>query len=303
MKNDARFRRRRPRFGHDVPAEAEKHLRAGRSHFRSEHNLRLLSWQARQGDSQEPRRNIRRNHDGHSKDHAAKRFKRHRYVRQAGLWASADPHHGLTPHRCRHRASLSSVQFGTVGREEKNEKTLKVACAGRQNWQIKNVETGHQHIEAKVTETRRENGNVDYDLTVTLSNDFPYGKLRHFVNLVTDDKKNPKVPLLVEGDVKPDIVVNPSIVSLGTMKPGQKKTVNVVLKGKKPFEVSGVTCEKAEDVFAVRLPKAASPIHVIPLTITAPAKAGKLEEELRVKISGRKILVTFRAYGQISPGT
>jgi len=193
-----------------------------------------------------------------------------------------------------------SAQFGTVDREENNEKTLKVSYAGRQDWQIKKVETSHKHIEVKAVETSREGGYVNYDLTVTLAKDIPFGKLRHFINLVTDDKKNPKVPLLVEGNVKPDIVVNPSIVLLGTMKPGQKKTVNVVLKGKKPFEVSGVTCEKAEDVFTVRLPKAASPVHVIPLTITAPTKAGKLDEELRVKISGRKTSITFRAYGQVS---
>lgn len=197
-----------------------------------------------------------------------------------------------------------SAQFGTVDREEKNEKILKVAYAGRQNWQIRKVETGHKFIEAKAIETSREGGYVNYDLAVTLSKDIPFGQLRHFIKLVTDDTKNPDVPLLIEADVKPDIVVNPSIVSLGTMTPGQKKTVNVVLKGKKPFEVSGVTCEKAEDVFAVRLPKVASPVHVIPLTITAPAKTGKLDEELRVRIPGREAPVTFRAYGQVSePGT
>lgn len=196
-----------------------------------------------------------------------------------------------------------SAKFGSIDREEKNEKTLKVAYAGRQDWQIKKIETGHKFIEANATETSREGGFVNYDLTVTLAPETPYGPLRHFITLITDDKNNPKVPLLVEADVKPDIVVTPAIVSLGTMRPGQKKTVNIVLKGKKPFEISGVTCEKAEDVFAVRLPKSASPVHIIPLTITAPSKPGKLDEELRVKIPGRKEPVTFRAYGQVSePG-
>ena len=193
-----------------------------------------------------------------------------------------------------------SAQFGTVDREEKNEKTLKIAYAGRQDWKIEKVETGNKFIEAKAVETSREAGYANYDLTVTLDPETPYGPLRHFITLVTDDKDNPKIPLLVEADVKPDIVVYPAIVSLGTMSPGEKKTVNVVLKGKKPFEVSGVTCEKAEDVFAVRLPTTASLVHSIPLTITAPDKAGKLDEELRIKIPGRKEPVTFRAYGQVS---
>jgi len=197
-----------------------------------------------------------------------------------------------------------SVQFGTVDREEQNTKTLKLSYAGRQDWKISRIDTASEVIDVKAVETSREGGYVNYELSVSLSSDVPYGSLRHFVTLITDDKNNPKVPLLVEAEVKPDIVVSPAIVSLGTMSPGQVKTVNVVLKGKKPFEVSGVTCEKAEDVFAVRLPETASPVHVIPLTITAPEKTGKLDEELRVRIPGRKEPVTFRAYGLVtSPGT
>ena len=42
-----------------------------------------------------------------------------------------------------------SAQFGTVDREENNEKTLKVSYAGRQDWQIKKVETSHKrHLTA-----------------------------------------------------------------------------------------------------------------------------------------------------------
>ena len=39
-----------------------------------------------------------------------------------------------------------SAQFGTVDREENNEKTLKVSYAGRQDWQIKKVETSHTNV-------------------------------------------------------------------------------------------------------------------------------------------------------------
>jgi hypothetical protein len=108
------------------------------------------------------------------------------------------------------------------------------------------------------------------------------------------------VPLLVEAEVTPDIVVNPSVVSLGTMSPGQEKTVQVVLRGKKAFEVSAVSCVEAKDVFQVRLPKTAAPIQIIPLTVTAPQKTGKLDEQISVTIPGRTDPVTFRAYGIIA---
>jgi hypothetical protein len=193
-----------------------------------------------------------------------------------------------------------SAQFGAVDREQKNERTLKIAYAGRDDWQIKEVKTNSELVVAVVKEGVRGSGRVDYDLTVTLSDRIPFGSFRHWITLVTDDATSPNVPLLVEAEVTPDIVVNPSIVSLGTMTPGQKKTVQVVLRGKKPFEVSAVNCLEAKDVFQVQLPTVAAAIQVIPLTISAPDKTGTFDEQLSVTIPGRADPVTFRAYGRIA---
>jgi hypothetical protein len=188
-----------------------------------------------------------------------------------------------------------SAQFGAIDREQKNERTLSIAYAGRENWQIKEVKTNSELVTAVSKETSRGGGRVNYDLTITLSEKIPFGPFRHSITLVTDDETSPNVPLLVEAEVTPDIVVNPAIVSLGTMTPGQQKTVQVVLRGKKPFEVTAV-----KDVFQVRLPTTAAPIQIIPLTINAPDRIGKLDEELSVTIPGRAEPVTFRAYGRIA---
>jgi hypothetical protein len=193
-----------------------------------------------------------------------------------------------------------SAQFGSIDREQKNERTLKIAYAGREDWKIKEVQTGSKLVDAVVKEASRGGGRVNYDLTVTLSDKVPFGPFRHSITLLTDDENSPKVPLLVEAEVTPDIVVNPSIVALGTMTPGQEKTVNVVLRGKKAFEVSAVNCVEAKDVFQVRLPTTAAPIQIIPLTVTAPQKTGKLDEQISVTILGRTDPVTFRAYGRIA---
>lgn len=192
-----------------------------------------------------------------------------------------------------------SAQFGPVQRDEKAEKVLKIAYAGREDWKIKEVQSGLEHVTARAVETSRSGGNVNYDLIVTLSDKAPVGAVRHFLTLMTDDPSNPNVPVLVEGEVKPDIEVSPAIVSLGTMAPGSTKTVNVVLKSRKPFEVSAVTCDRAQDVFQVRLPKTAAPVHVIPLTVTAPTTAGTLDEQLSITIPGRAEPVTVRAYARI----
>ena len=193
-----------------------------------------------------------------------------------------------------------SVQFDNVDREQKNERTLKISYAGRADWTIRDVKTQSEFVMAEVKQTARGAGRANYDLIVRLSDKTPIGPLRQFLTLVTDDPENTHVPLLVEGFVRPDIVVKPSLISLGTMRPGQTKTVNVVLQGKKPFEVSGVTCLRAKDVFQVRLPKRSAPVQIIPLTITAPQKLGPLDEELSVTIRGRTEPVTFRARGKVA---
>ena len=193
-----------------------------------------------------------------------------------------------------------SAQFGSVEKAKTAERTLKIAYAGRDNWTIKEIKTGSEFVTAKAIETARGNGRVDYDLVVTLSEKAPYGGIRQFITLITDDENSPQVPILVEAEVQPDIVVNPPIVAFGTMAPGQRKTVNVVLRGRKPFEVTGVTCAKAKDVFEVRLPQSMAPVQVIPLTMTAPEQLGTLDEELSVSIPGQEEPITFRAFGRIA---
>lgn len=192
-----------------------------------------------------------------------------------------------------------AAQFGSVYRDDKNDKVLKLQYAGRDDWRIKDIKTNHEHITAKVVETNRGSGRVDYDVIVELSQSAPIGSLRQYMTIVTDDEKSPHVPVLVEADIRADISVDPAVVSLGTMNPGQSKTVQVVLKGRKPFSVESVTCEKVKDVFQVRLPKNPGPVQIIPLTVTAPETPGTLDEELSVGIPGRAEPVKFRAYAKI----
>jgi hypothetical protein len=193
-----------------------------------------------------------------------------------------------------------SAQFGAVDVGETKTQTLKIAYAGRNNWKIKTIKTVDQYIKAKAVETARGGGRVDYSLEITLASDIPVGPFRQYVTLITDDATSPKVPVLVEADIKPDIVVSPAVLSLGTMTPGQRLTRKIILRGKKPFRVDSVTCDKAAGVFEVDLPTKAALIQIISLTITAPKTEGPLDEELQVTIPGRKQPVKVRAYGRVS---
>ena len=119
------------------------------------------------------------------------------------------------------------------------------------------------------------------------------------MTLVTDDPGNPYIPVLVEGRVEAEYSVSPEIVSLGNLAPGERKTVNVVIRGKKPFSIEKIESETTAGAFEVRLPKDAKPVQIVPLTVIAPVEPGALDEEFTVTISDRTARLTFKAHGNV----
>lgn len=194
------------------------------------------------------------------------------------------------------------AEFGSVTKGADSERKIAIAYAGRDNWTIRNVISKNPNISAKVAETGRGSGRVNYDLMVTIKGDAPTGELRDQVTLVTDDPNNPNIPVLVEARVETEYTVNPEIVSFGNLSPGEKKTINIVVRGKKPFSIDKIESEKTVGTFEVRLPQEPKLIHVLPLTVIAPTEAGTLNEEFTVTIGGVKQTVTFKAYGKIIGG-
>lgn len=193
-----------------------------------------------------------------------------------------------------------AAEFGAIAQGTPQERRIEVAYAGRADWTIRDVQTNNPHISATFVETQRSGGRVNYDLVVQLSPDAPAGLLREQILLITDDQNSPKVPLLVEAKIEPEITVTPDPVSLGVMRPNERKTVNVVLKGRKPFTVDKIESETGSEAFQVRLPERANIVHVLPLIVTAPAGEGDLVEEFTVTVSGIPQPVHFRVSGRVA---
>jgi len=197
-----------------------------------------------------------------------------------------------------------SAAFGAVDQGSESERKISVAYAGRNEWTIKEVRTQNEFVQARVVETFRGGGRVNYDLYVTLKPTAPAGALRQQITLVTDDQNNPYVPVLVEAKVEADITVTPAVVSLGMLQPGQSKTVNIVVKAKKPFEIEKIEADSDQPVFHARLPKSSQMVHLFPLTVTSPNTPGTFTQTFTLTIVGHPNPVTFKAYGKIlEPGT
>lgn len=196
-----------------------------------------------------------------------------------------------------------SADFGSVEQGAGATHRIDVAYAGRDDWAIRQVRTNNEYLDAKVVETGRGGGRVTYDLFVSVKPTAPVGNHSQQIVLVTDDANSPYVPVLVNARVEPDMTVTPSLVSLGLLVPGKAKTFNVVIRGKKPFEIEKIECESDRNAFAVRMPDSSKPVHVLPITVTPPDTPGKFAEEFTVTVAGRPEALHFEAFGEIAPST
>lgn len=197
-----------------------------------------------------------------------------------------------------------AANFGAVEHGAPAERKLTVQYAGRPDWAIKEVRSPREYITAKAVETSRNpNGTVNYDLVVSLAATTPIGIHRELLTIVTNDESNPIVPLQFDANVEAEFTVQPAELALGVVKVGQAKTMNVVVRGRKPFKIEKIECTTPGEAFKVTIPEAEKPIHVLPLTFTAPDKVGDVDELFTINVAGRTEPITFRAKGKIVAAT
>lgn len=165
------------------------------------------------------------------------------------------------------------VDFGTVRPGGSAEKRVAVQYAGRGDWNISEVQAQHDYLEAEVVETSRDSGQVAYELVVKLKDNAPKGYLNEQLFLMTNDRRSDRIPIEVTARVAADLTVSPASLSLGTLRPGQKVTKKLVVRGSAPFKITDVHCE--EQGFEFGVDDTAKPLHLVPVTFTAGSEPGK----------------------------
>ena len=207
-----------------------------------------------------------------------------------------------------------SADFTGVDQGEAASRTLKLRYAGRANWSVKQIEVSSPHLSARLEETKRAEvrrlgflpkfHDVRYDLVVALKPTAPAALLRETIVLITDDKKAPRIPVLVEATVESEFTISPmagGVVSLGSLVPGRAKRVSVVIKSRKDFRISKIEAGSSSGAFRTKLPGSKRRVHVLPLTVTAPGEVSELRETFTLTIAGRAEPLTFVVYGRVVP--
>lgn len=190
-----------------------------------------------------------------------------------------------------------SVNFGAVDLGKGAEQRVAINYAGRADWTITDAKTSNPNLTTKIEEKKRGNGLVNYELVVTLKPEMPLGGVLDQITLVTDDVNNPQIPVLVEAKIEADIVA--ADLQFGSVTAGQTKTMNVIIRGRKPIKIEKIERTKSDESFKVKSPQTTATVHSLPLTFIPPNEPGPFEEEFFVTISGREQPITFKAKGRI----
>lgn len=192
-----------------------------------------------------------------------------------------------------------SVQFGNVDLGADGKAVVDIAYAGRSDWDIKDIKISNPNLKATLEATESGLGAINYRLTIFMSKQAPVGRVRDLITIVTNDSANPNVPLLVDGQVVPDIAVSPPIVNLETVAAGTILTRSIVLKGKKPFAITGVDSKEMNDSVSAAITEKVAPVQVLPVKFKAPTALGRFKDELIIKIAGRKDPIRINVIGTV----
>jgi len=173
------------------------------------------------------------------------------------------------------------VNFGAVDHGSTAERRVRVEYAGRNDWKIVDIHSQNEHLECETNEKHRGGNRAGYDLLLRLKDDAPVGYLKEQVLLVTNDRRLPKLQLLVDGRVVCPLTVSPALLSFGVVQPGQQATKTLVVRGENPLAIVDLQSTDRRITFAK--PEDRKALHLIPVTFTAGDQPGKITETIEVQ--------------------
>jgi hypothetical protein len=191
-----------------------------------------------------------------------------------------------------------ALDMGSVDVGKGAQRKLHVTYTGRENWRIVDVKTLDPHFEVEITELARMPGKISYELLVRLTKDAPVGYIKDQLVLVTNDQRAAELPVDMQGRVISDITINPSQLFIGVVRPGQKVTKKLVVRGKKPFKIIDVQCQ--DKSFEIEAPKEASSVHLVPVVFTAGDHPGRVAQKISIMTDqGDNVVQALTAFAEI----
>jgi hypothetical protein len=192
------------------------------------------------------------------------------------------------------------IRFNNVDQGQEAISVVNIRYAGRADWDIVDVKVDNPLLSVDRQAGQRTGGRINYKFAVKLDSQAKAGRIRDLITIVTNDKANPYVPLMVEGTVVPEYTVTPSLVKFQPVQAGGSVQKRIVVKGKSKFRIESVDCDGMSDCFEAKVPVDEKKVHVVPIQFSAPLDPGEFEDELIIRIAGRSKPLRLRVSGVIN---
>jgi hypothetical protein len=193
-----------------------------------------------------------------------------------------------------------SVKIGEIDQGTPVEQKVKVSFSSSKDWRITDVKSSNPFIKAQAIDSGRGNGQVNYDLKVTIDPKAPVGLINEYLMLVINDAKQTQIPVLVEGRVNAGITVSPAALFMGVVEPGQKVTKQLVVKSKKPFKIIAINCDDKSFEFDTSAEKTPKTLHLVPVTFVAGNDMGRVVKTIKIETDQGKFTPELSAYAVVA---
>ncbi len=193
-----------------------------------------------------------------------------------------------------------AVRFENIDQGTPAQQQVQVTYAGRSDWKIVDVRGVSEDIEVELSEKQRYSGRVSYELVVRLKDTAQAGYFNDQLVLVTNDDRNPRIPLYVAGRIVPQISVAPERVFMGEVAKGGQVSKKVIVRGKKPFRILSV--ESDANSFQFKTDEQSSERHFVEIIFDANRDPGSVEEAIHIAtVIGEGVQATGCAYATVVP--
>ena len=165
------------------------------------------------------------------------------------------------------------ADFGVVARGTGPQVAMNFTYAGGQaNFQVTDIKTLGTGVSAKITETGRAGGQVQYQIVATLDPKVSPGFFKDELRLYTTDPNSPQIPISVAANVQAAVTLVPSTLVLGQIKAGTTVTKDILVRSSKPFKVVKATSKGGEATAPAD--EGSTILHKMKITVKAPAASG-----------------------------
>jgi hypothetical protein len=212
-------------------------------------------------------------------------------LEEVKLWMQANSRDDVT-------FSPDNIAFGTVKRGAEPESKITIAFPGIQT-QITEVKSESNYVKPTLKTVKGASGETAFQITAKLRKDTPAGKWYTDIWVMTNNPSIPKLRVPVTVDVEAPLSVSPATVSLGQVKAGTESDRKVIIRGVRPFRITGILgTDKQVKVRSTS--DESQTVHVLTVTLN-PDAPGELFSRIRVQTDLTGSDIEFHAQAKVVP--